>query len=342
MFFPALAAILLFTMPASAQPELKRKAQHGFRLSKITAAPGATVSSVVEGSPAANSGLAAGDRVLAINGAVFSDVNSMLSRLRTLRGGVPVTLRVLKKISATPQSITFTPASAPLETYTSLSLEPIVLNKDLGMPLRGFVTRPKQATGKLPAILFVSWLSCGTVEAADTSDSWVKMLRDVAERSGCLLLRVEKPGVGDSEGTPCADTDLDTELNGYEAALRYLKSRNDVDTNRIILFGGSIGGTLTARVGRGHAIKAYISAVSVYKTWFEHMIELERRRLQLSGTTASDATEAMRGYTALYTEYLLYHKTPSEVIREKPHLEKWWYDEPEHQYGRPAVYYHQL
>lgn len=211
--------------------------------------PGATVVTVVENSPAAKSGLAPGDRELAINGTVFTGVNSMLSKLRTLRGGVPVTLRLMKKNSAAQQTITFTPLPAPLETYTSLSLEPVVLINDWGMPLRGFVTRPKVAAGKLPAILFVSWLSCGTVEARDTSDSWVKMLRDVAERSGCLLLRLEKPGVGDSEGTPCADTDLQTELNGYEAALRYLKSRNDVDTARIILFGGSIGGTLQPMLG---------------------------------------------------------------------------------------------
>lgn len=335
-------ATLMIHESVSAQMELKRKALSGFTLTQTPGIPNASVAEVMEGSPAARSGLEKGDQVLAINGAVVMDANTMLTAVRKQRGGVPTTLTVRKRGMAAPEDITFTPPPAPLESYSSLSVDPVVITNNLNMRLRAFVTRPKRAKEKLPAILFVSWLSCGTIELTDTTDGWVRMLRDVAEKSGCLLLRLEKPGVGDSNGTPCAETDLETELSGYSAALAYLKSRPDVDTSKIILFGGSLGGTLTARVGKGQPIKAYVSAVSVYKTWLEHMIELERRRLQLSGTADPDASEAMRYYIEFYTDFLVYRKTPAEVMRDKPHLARWWYDEAEHQYGRPAEFYYQV
>jgi pimeloyl-ACP methyl ester carboxylesterase len=167
------------------------------------------------------------------------------------------------------------------------------------------------------------------------------MLRDVAERSGALMLRIEKPGVGDSEGIACADCDLKRELNGYQAGLRYLKSRTDVDTTKLIIFGGSLGGTLGPFVGEGHSIKAYVSAVSVYKSWLEHMIEIERRRLTLSGKTAQVSAD-MQGLIELHTDYLTKQRTPAQILSDKPHLAPLWYDEPAHQYGRPASFYHQV
>ncbi|MCU0421115.1 MAG: alpha/beta hydrolase [Cyclobacteriaceae bacterium] len=204
------------------------------------------------------------------------------------------------------------------------------------------MTKPKNATGRLPAILFVAWLSCATVELTDGNDSWTRMLRDVAEKTGAVVMRVEKPGVGDSEGIACADCDLEHELNGYRAALRMLKNRQDVDTTRIILFGASLGGSLAPMIGKGHSVKAYVSAVSVYKTWLEHMIDLERRRLVLSGKSQRETSVLMPEYIEFHTRYLLQALSPREVARAWPHLNDRWYDQPEHQYGRPARFYHQL
>jgi hypothetical protein len=36
-----------------------------------------------------------------------------------------------------------------------------------GQKIRTFVTRPKSASGKVPAIFFVGWLSCDSVEYSD-------------------------------------------------------------------------------------------------------------------------------------------------------------------------------
>lgn len=334
-----LMLMLTFVVSIAQNPALKRKAQLDFRVRKISDAPGARVTSVNGNSPAYKAGLRTGDLLITVNDHDLPDENVLYGHLGALKGGDPVRLSVFR--DNRQLSISFTPAAAPFESYQTLDLEAITLTNNSGDLLRAFVTKPKNAKGKLPAILFVSWLSCGTVELPERDDSWTKMLREVAEQSGALMMRVEKPGVGDSGGPPCAECDLLTELDGYKAAWRHLKQRPDVDTTNIIVFGASLGGTLASIVGKGQPVKAYVSAVSVYKTWLEHMIELERRRLQYSGKTQSEINALMPGYIEFHTDYMNYKKTPEEIVLEKPHLAPLWYDEPRHQYGRPAKFYMQ-
>jgi len=50
----------------------------------------------------------------------------------------------------------------------------------------------------------------------------------------------------------------------------------------------------------------------------------------------------MRGYADFYPRYLNGGRTPAQVIAERPDLKPLWYDEPAHQYGRPARYYQQV
>lgn len=321
---------------------LKRSVQLDFGINKLPDAPGAEISRISESSIAYKAGLRIHDRVVSINGNSLPDGNALFTIIQAFRGGELVTLKVLRKGVAGPITVSFVPKAAPFESYASLDLAAVELTNSSGDALRGFITKPKGAKGKLPAILFVSWLSCSSVETPDRDDSWTKMLRAVAEKSGFLMMRVEKPGVGDSNGPACTECDLLTELDSYRAAWRHLKQRPDVDTTKIIVFGASLGGTLASIVGRNEPVKAYVSAVSVYKTWLEHMIELERRRLHFSGKTQAEINGMMPGYIEFHTDYLIYKKTPQQVALEKPHLASLWYDDPAHQYGRPAKFYMQI
>jgi pimeloyl-ACP methyl ester carboxylesterase len=159
-----------------------------------------------------------------------------------------------------------------------------------------------------------------------------------------VLLRVEKPGVGDSEGPDCQDASLEDDLAAFRAALQRLRELPGVDPQRLVIMGGSIGGglapILAAEAPAG--VVAVVSLAGFGKTWYEHMLELERRRLALLGAAAGDINDAMRGYARFYTEYLVGRKTPAEVLREYPALTALWYDEPERQYGRAARYYHEV
>ena len=120
----------------------------------------------------------------------------------------------------------------PLEEIAGVDSRYGVLEAAGGRRLRTILTRPAGTTGPLPAILFVQWLSCDSIELpAKQQDGWSRMLRRLAQESGMAMMRTEKAGVGDSEGD-CAALDYETELADHRAALAALKRSPDVDPDR--------------------------------------------------------------------------------------------------------------
>src|SRR5690349_18578267 len=71
-----------------------------------------------------------------------------------------------------------------------------------GNHVRVVITRPLNLKGKAPALMFLPWLSCLSVEAPDPKrrPQSVRVLQEIASKSGFVTVRVEKPGLADSEG----------------------------------------------------------------------------------------------------------------------------------------------
>src|SRR5438094_4086868 len=154
-----------------------------------------------------------------------------------------------------------------------------------GKRLRTIITKPRHAKGKLPVIFLAGWLSCDSVEApAGTKDASGLVLRGLAQMPGFCLFKIDKPGCGDSEGD-CSQTDFDTELAGYRAAFRALKNYDFIDSDRVYIFGSSNGGgfaRLEPETKTEEAqVRGYITIGGWATTWFEHMLDIERRRFAL-------------------------------------------------------------
>src|SRR5688500_6664317 len=145
--------------------------------------------------------------------------------------------------------------SRPLEELSGLDSHYGVLKTSDSARLRTILTRPAGTQGRLPAILFVQWLSCDTIELpASKQDGWSRMLRRLAQESGMVMMRTEKAGVGDSEGGPCEALDYLTELAHHRAALAALRRSEHVDPDRIFIFGASMGGNMAPLVATGEKV----------------------------------------------------------------------------------------
>jgi pimeloyl-ACP methyl ester carboxylesterase len=211
-----------------------------------------------------------------------------------------------------------------------------------GFDVSVIVTSPRGA-GRLPTLVFIPWLSCDPVDyPKGPVDGWSRVLLELAHTSGMTLVRIEKAGMGESTGPRCEQSDLDDDMAGYRAALRDLARLPQVDPSRIVLMGGSIGAALVPILARELPVRGIVASGGFYKTWLEHMLEIERRRLVFEKQTPSQVTAAMRGYADFYSRYLNGGQTPAQVIAQRPDLRPLWYDQPDHQYGRPARYYQQV
>jgi pimeloyl-ACP methyl ester carboxylesterase len=210
-----------------------------------------------------------------------------------------------------------------------------------GLRLRTIVTVP-HGGAQLPAIFIAGWLSCDSIEVPPARhEATDQLLRDLIEKSGAIVFRVDKPGLGDSEGV-CATTDFTTELDGYKRAFAAMQKHPRVDAKRIVVVGISNGGGFAPLVAGDTPVLGYVTVGGWSKTWFEHMIDLERRRVVMAGTPAAQAGPTISRLAEFHAAYLFLQLTPAEVVRARPHLRSVWYDEPDSQYGRPAAFYHQL
>jgi pimeloyl-ACP methyl ester carboxylesterase len=237
---------------------------------------------------------------------------------------------------------------SPRESYPNVDVIYDSVTAPDGKRLRTIITKPRAAKANLPVIFVAGWLSCDSVEApADMKDTTGLVFRGLAQLPQFVLFRLDKPGSGDSEGI-CGETDFDSELAGYQAAFRALKNYDFIDTNRVFILGISNGGGFAPLVAEMDAeqrqIRGYISVGGWAKTWFEHMLEIERRRFALMGKSPGEVTDAMKKASTLYYEWLIKERTLDDILKEQPQLGEIWPEgkDHDHLYGRPLTFYQQL
>lgn len=228
------------------------------------------------------------------------------------------------------------------EHFQNATVQYDFVSNSRGDQLRTFITRPKNTTGKVPVIFFVGWLSCDSVEYISETDGFGALIRRLIDQSGYATMRMDKPGVGESRGTPCNKSDYQGELEGYRAAFDSLAKYDFIDPQKIFVVGLSNGGGVGPLVSGDHQVAGFVAASSWGRTWYEHMLENERVRLTKSGKSPAEVNAAVKAFTEFYNLYLLQGETPGEIVRQHPQWKPLWYDEPDGQYGRPAAFYQQL
>ena len=237
---------------------------------------------------------------------------------------------------------------APREGYPNVDVIYDSVTMPDGKRLRSIITKPRDAGEKLPVIFLTGWLSCDSVEApSDTKDATALILRGLAQTAGFCTFKIDKPGCGDSEGD-CSQTDFETELTGYRAAFRTLKNCDFIDSDRVYIFGSSNGGGFGPLVPETDTeqaqVRGYISIGGWVKTWFEHMLDIERRRFALMKKSPGQVTDRIKGATTLYYEWLIKGRAVAEILSQKPELADLWPEGKDrtHLYGRPLKFYQDL
>jgi pimeloyl-ACP methyl ester carboxylesterase len=126
-----------------------------------------------------------------------------------------------------------------------------------GEPVRGFLTRPRDAVGPLPAILYIhahgNQYEIGASELLDGRAALQSPLGSVFAKAGYVTLCIDLPCFGERAATKesaAAKAHLwegrslaGQMLGELSSALDYLAARADVDARRIGVFGISMGAT---------------------------------------------------------------------------------------------------
>jgi dienelactone hydrolase len=239
---------------------LPRRAALGVTLA-VDAAGAVVASAVSAGSAGAKAGVAPGDAIAALDGTPVTSIVQVQSLIGRHRGGDSLVIDLArsgekKRLVAVLQS--FAHESLPNTTfdYGHVTLPD-------GIRLRTIVSRPLNAERPAPAVLFLQGGGCSSIDVpgASASTNPYALIAAIASR-GFVTMRVDKPGAGDSEGPPCAETGFREELAGYQTALRALLADPAVDKNRVSLIGISLGGFFAPLLARD----VPVSGISAYGT----------------------------------------------------------------------------
>jgi alpha-beta hydrolase superfamily lysophospholipase len=183
---------------------------------------------------------------------------------------------------------------------------------------RTLLTIPRAARGRVPAMLIVGGIGCYSIDdAAASNDPYMRLAFDLGRR-GIAVMRVEKSGVGDSQGPACATVDFETELAGYNAAFAALRRDPRIDPARTFVFGHSIGAAGAPLLAAGHPNAGVIVAQGFGRPWVEYEMINTRRQLELSGNAPADVDAAMMVKAQCLHRLLVMSEPPEQVIADAP------------------------
>ena len=333
--------VLLLHSQFLCSQKLDRRASWGAKISSPRVGePGAIIRSLEKNSPLEKVGFKSGDAIVRVDNIFISDEDVWSDVSYGLRGMKPILVEAVRNNKLIQNTVQFN--AIEKEIHPGLETYYEAVTTAYGITQRTIITKPKKE-GPQPAVILIGGLSCSSIETyPGRSGNWVQTLTDLVEKSGMVIMRVEKPGVGDSEGN-CSKSDFLMDLAGYRAAIESLKSKAYVDPQRIVVYGSSMGSAIAPFLTNEYDLAGVISDGTFFKTWYEHMLEIERRIRVFQGDTEMEILEKMnKYYIPLYYGMLIQKKTYKEVTDQYPALKEYNYHSAEHMYGRPVSYYHQL
>jgi len=278
---------------------------------------GLAVQGVGPGTTAEKMGLQPGDRVLSVDGQAVANPAAFVAAIGRKRAGEEVKIAVRREEES--RTLTGTLAARPLEQQADYPVAYGSVEVDGGGgKRRTIVTRPK-GEGKHPAVLLIGGIGCysldGILRPAELHDAYAKLL-DAWTRAGYVTMRVEKTGMGDSEGVACADpkADFELEARGYAAGLKALSDLDFVDGKRVFVFAHSIGPLVAARIVAERPVRALVVAETVGTSWFEYDLANVRRQLLLAGAPYDEVDQRVRHHEVCAHRFFVEKQTLEQLV----------------------------
>ena len=233
---------------------------------------GVSVAQLIPGGSVASADVQVGDVIVALNGQSVSTPQGLVELASNLPPGQAIELEVLR--DGQTQTATAQASARPLE-------QPVVgqVRYDhidyAGGRLRAIVNTP-DGDGPFPSIYYIQGYPCSSVESSNPQ-SFNRRKVQAFVQAGFAVVRVEKPGVGDSDGPlECTEIGFDEELGGFAAGWDYARNLPETRAHQMVMVGISMGGVQAPLIAAASEHKPL--GIAVWGTradnWHDYMYEL--------------------------------------------------------------------
>ena len=275
---------------------------------------GLLITQILPGETAEAIGLKKGDIVFNINGV---DVNTPFgiysNHSITRRTGDEVVYKIVSdKKEMTIKGIALTKPYEKSDEY-DIFYDQFPFRNGL---IRAIVSKPKDMGSKKPAILIIQGYPCQSVDLVPAFNTY-KQIEKFFVKKGFIVMRAEKPGMGDNLNTPpCNEIDFNTEVEAFRGAYIKMRSLPDADTSNLFIFGHSMGGMVAPFIASELKPKGVIVYGVTIKTWYEYLLDLLRYQNPSMGGDYKTLDSEMLSHAEMLYQIMLKNKMPSELIKE--------------------------
>ena len=263
------------------------------------------IAEVLVGSAAEEARVCAGDRLVAIDGEEVMDAIHLLGIARARRAGENVVFRVERD----GNTLDLVGRAPPLPIEAGATLAEIAVQ---GHRLRTLSNGDRSRD----AVLYVQGIRPRSVEHPLDPNDPLRHLVDGLVQAGLHVMRIERAGVGDSEGPSCATTGLDLELDTYLAAIDRLLEHGQ----RVFLFGQSLGAMTAPLLALERRVAGLFVFGSSAERWVECVASTTRRQLLMRGKSEEEAKLEAARWSEMLRLVCREGWTPDLVFERRPEL----------------------
>ncbi|WP_154223461.1 PDZ domain-containing protein [Marinicella rhabdoformis] len=195
-----------------------------------------------------------------------------------------------------------------------------------GDSLRSIVYQPKnmKSGDKRPAMFYIQGYTCQSIDHAMVPNLTMQQLLDAVVLSGMVVYKMEKLGVGDSQGKKrCEEVDFSTEMAGFESGIKALKSYDFVNAEQVFIFGHSLGGVYAPFLAEKYQLAGVAVYGAVIKPWYEYMLDIFGEQSVMMGTPKATAEANVKNIQPLLSAWLNSNQSWSQ-LQNNPSYKAGW------------------
>ena len=188
--------------------------------------------------------------------------------------------------------------------------------------LAGTLTLPKN-NNRTPAIVLISGSGPQNRDSEIMGHKPFWVLSDYLTSLGYAVLRYDDRGTYASEGDFASATTLDFALDG-ESAIEYLKGREDIDSNKIVVIGHSEGGLICNILGARVNNLSGIVSLAGTSIRGDSILQIQSRLISESNNTSEQELEITQKYNREIFKAVVTSLSISQAKIELEKISKRW------------------
>lgn len=311
-------ALLLTSFAVAVADELPRRGIMGIPVGK--SADGGVIVKAPGANPSAQSQLQTGDRIVSVNGKKTTTWDEFFASIQGLKQGQVVKLGLSRAGNDASAAITTIAAPVPQLDGVPVTLSHVTLRD--GSRVRTLLGAAKgdalRRNGRVPAVAILPGIPCQSSETLGNADHPYTKLFSKLTQAGFTVLLPEKPGIGDSEGTPCIDGGFDVEVEAFTLATKALARDSGVDAERVYAIGLSLGGIQAPLVAREVKLAGIVTWGTVVMPWGDYLLTNFRARDYLVPGDYAKTDRNMRAWRRVLGDLIVNNKSPAQIRASRP------------------------